>query len=135
MWFLLGAVIGFVILALSTLAIGPATHAKQAKRILSLNIYNSPELMRRGIKTEYYVSSTGAAHVQYTDGHQSLDIDIKGSWIKVVTTYGYYEASVYDTSGRPNAKVACRVVINGAMVKENWGTGAYSRAVCTRSGP
>ncbi len=83
---------------------------------------------------EYVVTTTGAAHVSYWSGGGTSTEDITAGWKKTVTAKGFDISSLIVTGDVMNpSQVSCEILVDGASVSKNSGTGTAATASCTGS--
>lgn len=85
-------------------------------------------------KIEYVVTTTGAAHVTYWNGEGSSSEDVSVDWKKEVTATGFAFSTLAVTGDFGAAStVTCEILVDGASVSKNSGSGTGALASCSGS--
>ena len=92
------------------------------------------EALNKEHKIEYVVTTTGPAKVTYWNGDGSSNEDISADWKKEVTAAGL-SFSTLSVTGDFSAEtsVTCEILVDGASVSKNSGSGTAAMASCSGS--
>lgn len=92
------------------------------------------EALNKEHKIEYIVTTTGPAKVTYWNGDGSSNEDIAADWKKEVTATGF-DFSTLSVTGDFSAdtSVTCEILVDGASVSKNSGSGTAAMASCSGS--
>ena len=85
-------------------------------------------------KIEYVVTTTGPAKVTYWNGDGSSNEDIAADWKKEITAKGLSFSTLSVTGDFSAAtSVTCEILVDGASVSKNSGSGTAAMASCSGS--
>ncbi|MHC6231749.1 hypothetical protein ACX5I6_19630 [Arthrobacter sp. MMS24-T111] len=83
-------------------------------------------------KVEYVVTTTGPAKVTYWNGNGSSNEDIAANWKKDLTAKGISFSTLSVTGDfSATTSVTCEILVDGASVSKNSGSGTGAMASCS----
>lgn len=92
------------------------------------------EALNKEHKIEYVVTTTGPAKVTYWNGDGSSNEDISADWKKEVTASGLSFSTLSVTGDfTADTSVTCEILVDGASVSKNSGSGTSAMASCSGS--
>lgn len=92
------------------------------------------EALNKEHKIEYIVTTTGPAKVTYWNGDGSSNEDISADWKKEVTASGLSFSTLSVTGDfSADTTVTCEILVDGASVSKNSGSGTAAMASCSGS--
>ncbi|MGJ3189611.1 hypothetical protein [Paenarthrobacter sp. FR1] len=90
------------------------------------------ESLNKEHKVEYVVTTTGPAKVTFWNGDGSSNEDITADWKKELSVAGFGVTSLTVTGDfTSEASVTCEILVDGASVSKNTGSGTGAMASCS----